>query len=136
MSKITKWVGIGAAVFGTALFLFANQTMAEKEGTASHGVVKGDTLWGITSSYLKDPFLWPKVWKANPDIKNPDLIYPGQKVAIPGAPAKPAKDEAEAKAEEREPPRPWRPPSRRKRRPRRKKRGRPSRRRPSTPLLS
>ncbi|MBI3391785.1 MAG: LysM peptidoglycan-binding domain-containing protein [Nitrospirae bacterium] len=101
MSKITKWIGIGAAVVGAAVFLFVNQTMAEKEGTASHDVVKGDTLWGITSSYLKDPFLWPKVWKANPDIKNPDLIYPGQKIAIPGAPAKPSKTEAEAKAEEK-----------------------------------
>jgi len=32
---------------------------------------------------LKDPFLWPKVWKENPEIKNPDLIYPGQKIRIP-----------------------------------------------------
>jgi hypothetical protein len=46
-------------------------------------VVKGDTLWDISTKELKDPFLWPKVWKENPEIKNPDLIYPGQKIRIP-----------------------------------------------------
>ena len=46
-------------------------------------VKKGDTLWDISNNELKDPFLWPKVWKENPDIKNPDLIYPGQKIRIP-----------------------------------------------------
>ena len=46
-------------------------------------VVKGDTLWDISNNELKDPFLWPKVWKENPEIKNPDLIYPGQKIRIP-----------------------------------------------------
>jgi LysM repeat protein len=46
-------------------------------------VTKGDTLWDISDSELKDPFLWPKIWKENPEIKNPDLIYPGQKIRIP-----------------------------------------------------
>jgi hypothetical protein len=32
---------------------------------------------------LKDPFLWPFIWKANPYIANPDLIYPGNNLAIP-----------------------------------------------------
>ena len=44
---------------------------------------KGDTLWNISDKELKDPFLWPKVWKENPDIKNPDKIYPKQKIKIP-----------------------------------------------------
>jgi hypothetical protein len=46
-------------------------------------ITKGDTLWDISDNELKDPFLWPKVWKENPEIKNPDLIYPGQKIRIP-----------------------------------------------------
>ncbi|MDH4233452.1 MAG: LysM peptidoglycan-binding domain-containing protein, partial [Nitrospirota bacterium] len=37
----------------------------------------------ISGRELNDPFLWPKIWKENPGIKNPDLIYPDQTVKIP-----------------------------------------------------
>lgn len=46
-------------------------------------IKKGDTLWDISEEKMKDPFLWKKLWKANPRIKNPDLIFPGQKLNIP-----------------------------------------------------
>ena len=49
-----------------------------------HVVQKGDTLWSISTSYLTDPFYWPKVWDVNRFIKNPDLIYPGNVVTLPG----------------------------------------------------
>jgi hypothetical protein len=49
-----------------------------------HAVVKGDTLWDLSASYLKDPFIWPDIWQVNPQISHPDLIYPGNHVNLPG----------------------------------------------------
>lgn len=43
-----------------------------------------DTLWAIASRFLDNPRLWPKVWKQNPFIGNPDLIFPGDPLIIPG----------------------------------------------------
>lgn len=47
-----------------------------------HTVVSGDTLWDISEAYLGSPFVWPKVWKNNPAVKNPHRIYPGNQIWI------------------------------------------------------
>jgi LysM repeat protein len=68
----------------TVFVLFsAGSAYTQDQEYKDHTVSKGETLWGISSRELVDPFLWPKVWKENPGIKNPDLIYPGQRIRIP-----------------------------------------------------
>lgn len=47
----------------------------------NHIVVKGDTLWSIAKRYIKDPYRYPELARLS-KIKNPDLIYPGNRVRI------------------------------------------------------
>ena len=52
-------------------------------------VKRGDTLWGIAKQFLDNPWLWPKVWHINPRIRDPDLIYPGDTLALYDVDGKP-----------------------------------------------
>jgi len=45
-------------------------------------IKRGDTLWDISEHYLDNPWQWPKLWSYNPDIRNPNWIYPGDQLRL------------------------------------------------------
>jgi nucleoid-associated protein YgaU len=60
---------------------------ADKSNPKSNGsyvVQRGDTLWAIAKKYYGDGSKYTKIFNANKDkIKNPSLIYAGQKLVMP-----------------------------------------------------
>ena len=60
-------------------------TEAEQQ-VSFYEIKKGDTLWAIAKSHYGDGNMYHQIFEANREvIKDPDLIFPGQKIRIPGA---------------------------------------------------
>ncbi|MBW2219279.1 MAG: LysM peptidoglycan-binding domain-containing protein [Deltaproteobacteria bacterium] len=79
------------ALLGTfAVILFchnsarAENSQAEVKQKAEfyYTVKKGDTLWDISKHFFDSPWVWPGLWSKNTQIKNPHLIYPGNRIRI------------------------------------------------------
>lgn len=60
----------------------ADELKINENAPKTHVVVKGDTLWDISALFLEQPWLWPKLWRLNPEINNPHLIYPGDIIKL------------------------------------------------------
>jgi hypothetical protein len=59
-------------------------------------IQKGDTLFYLSEYFFGDPELWPGIWSLNPEITNPNWIYPGQSLLL--APGKGPGEEGEQPA--------------------------------------
>ena len=62
------------------------QKQVQKDNVVNYTVKKGDTLWVIAKQYLGSGTKYPQIASEN-NIKNPNLIYPGQvfKITVGGA---------------------------------------------------
>lgn len=74
LNKFLRAAAIATLFFGTI--------HAQASEFVRHTVVKGDTLWDLSQTYLESPWLWPELWEENTSIENPNLIYPGDVLLI------------------------------------------------------
>lgn len=67
-----------------AVYTLGKSSEAEvnPKGTGLYVVVSGDSLWAIAKKYYGDGSKYNKIVEAN-NIKNPSLIFPGQRLVIP-----------------------------------------------------
>ena len=57
---------------------------ASSTASKIYEVVSGDSLSKIAKREYGDAKLWPRIFEANKDLlKDPDKIFPGQKLKIP-----------------------------------------------------
>ncbi len=73
---ISRWLSL------LILLTFVTVLPATAEEGQIYTIKKGDTLWDLSQRFIDDPYYWPNVWANNPDITNPHLIFPGQKIRI------------------------------------------------------
>lgn len=84
------------SIFGIISFLPKETRAKDTEVQETYVIQPGDTLWGIAGKFYGHPEKWKKIHQANPGTKDPDLIYPGEKLVIPGV----AEGEKQVKVEE------------------------------------
>ena len=65
-----------------SLGVYATDVALKADHPDEYVVQKGDTLWDISGRFLEKPWLWPEIWHANPQIANPHLIYPGDRLSL------------------------------------------------------
>ena len=66
----------------------ADSVMPQQSRTVPrvYTVKQGDTLWDLCDQYYKNPWQWPQVWSYNPQIQNPNWIYPGDELRLGAGP--------------------------------------------------
>jgi hypothetical protein len=88
---IAGFIGmLTAMVFSLPASFAAESPILAADYPQRYTVVDGDTLWAISGRFLRDPWRWPEVWQGNPQVENPDLIYPGDVLVMTFIDGKPS----------------------------------------------
>lgn len=93
-----------AAAAAEAASKHSAEAAATTSSSQQYTVIRGDNLWDISAkpSVYDNPYQWPLIYKNNSDqIKDADLIYPGQKLDINTNPSSADVDAAVAHAKSR-----------------------------------
>lgn len=79
-----KKIILAAAVLLAATFGIqaADELRLNPDHPDVYVVQKGDTLWDISGRFLTQPWYWPEIWQVNPQVENPHLIYPGDRLSL------------------------------------------------------
>lgn len=78
--KLFRCLAAAAALIG-AVFVCGVAFGGQSSEPTVYIVKKGDTLWGLSDRFIKDPYYWPDLWASNPNyILNPHFIFPGQRL--------------------------------------------------------
>jgi len=71
-----------ALTMGLGANSYAAESILAESYPDRYTVQEGDTLWEISGKFLRDPWRWPEVWQGNPQVENPDLIFPGDVLVL------------------------------------------------------
>jgi uncharacterized YkwD family protein/spore coat assembly protein SafA len=77
--NLLKKITAVTLISGFFLMIY-NPPTTDAQGTSVHTVVSGESMWKISVKYQIG---LSEIIQANPTVKNPAMIYPGQKLNIP-----------------------------------------------------
>ncbi|MGN6512627.1 MAG: LysM peptidoglycan-binding domain-containing protein [Lysobacteraceae bacterium] len=82
LKRLSQGLRTVAAVALLTVTAYAAAVEVRGDHPDTYVVKRGDTLWDIAGRFLQKPWLWPEIWQANPQVKNPHLIYPGDVLSL------------------------------------------------------
>jgi len=85
MEKVVLMVGNALGISNVEAAELSAPEEEEVSETQYYEIQKGDSLWKIAQEFYGNGNKYPDIFEANREvIKDPDLIFPGQKIRIPG----------------------------------------------------
>ena len=78
-NKVLSLIAAGCLLTSVAL---AGTLELNPDHPETYTVQEGDTLWDLSTKFLSEPWRWREIWQSNPQIENPDLIYPGDVLTL------------------------------------------------------